>query len=753
MANNVPSRTERHAQTKTKKEKQPKKNGQKPKKKRSLFLKILLGIVILGVVALLSGVGLFFYYVKDAPALDDAKLNDTVSSKIFDDQGNVFMDLGAEKREVIQPSEVPQLLKDAVISVEDRRFEQHKGVDPIRIVGSALSNATSDTLQGGSTLTQQLIKLSFFSTKEEDQTLRRKAQEAWMALQLEREKSKEEILTYYINKVYMANGYYGMETAAEKYYGKTLSELNLPQTALLAGMPQAPNAYDPYTEPENAKERRDIVLLTMKDNEKISDADYDAAVATPIDDGLIELDTNTEEQKITDPYLVEVLAEVEEKVNKNPYTDGLEIHTNIDMDAQKKLYDIVNTDEYVTYPDDEMQVASTMIDVNTGQVKAQIGGRHIAEDVQLGKNLAVNNQRDVGSTMKPIADYGPAIEYLNYSTAQPITDEPYKYPGTDISVYNWDLTYMGPITMRTALVESRNVPAVKTFMEVGADKSAEFLKGLDIEFEDLTGSNAISSNGAADGTDYGVTSLKLAAAYAAFANNGIYNKPYYISKVVYQDGQEDVFESEGARAMKESTAYMITDMLKGVISSGTGNNAQIPALYQAGKTGTSNYTDDDLANMQDVPYGLISPDVTFVGYTRNYAVSVWTGYNDKLTPITSEYQRTASDIYREFMSYISEGTENLDWEKPDDVTRIGNELYVKGTYTPPVVSSYSSTSTTTSETSESSTTTGSSSESSSSSTESSSSVESSSSEPEPSETSSSSAPPVEESTAQSSAGT
>ncbi|MFK4565539.1 PBP1A family penicillin-binding protein [Enterococcus sp. UD-01] len=651
----------------------------KPKKKR-ILLKIFLALFALGIIGVAAGGVLFWSYAKDAPKLDDDKLNATVSSKLYDIKGNVFEELGAEKRETIKPTDVPQLLRDAVVSVEDKRFYKHSGVDPIRIAGSAFSNFKNPGggLQGGSTLTQQLIKLSYFSTKEEDQTLKRKAQEAWLAVQLEKQKSKEEILTYYINKVYMANGLYGMETAAETYYGKPLSELSLPQTALLAGMPQAPNDYDPYTQKEKAKERRDVVLYTMRENDKITEKEYEEAKATPIDDGLQELKQTNENRKIVDNYIREVIAEVEKR-GKNAYTDGLDIYTNLDMDAQKHLYDIVNTDQYVNYPDADFQVASTVMDVKTGQVKAQIGGRNIPDDVQLGNNLALNVNRDVGSTMKPIADYGPAIEYLNYSTGRIMMDKPTTYEGTNIPVTNADMQYYGALTMRKAIMDSRNTTAVQTFNAVGSDKSAEFLKNLGIEFKTMVAANAISSNTAdIDGYKYGVSSLKLAAAYAAFGNMGVYNEPYYVNKIVYQDGSEEDFVPQSKRAMKESTAYMMNDILKDVITGGTAFNAGIPGLIQAGKTGTANYTDDDLARMGASSASSIAPDSTFVGYTPHYVVSVWTGYNERTTPIPYEYWGTASDVYREMMQFMSKDMPNDDWTMPDTVIRSGNELYVKG---------------------------------------------------------------------------
>ncbi|HAQ4621861.1 TPA: PBP1A family penicillin-binding protein [Enterococcus faecium] len=647
---------------------------------KGLFIKILLGILSFFCILFLAGVGLFWYYAKDAPELTDKKLDATVSSKLYTQDGELFEDLGAEKREKISANELPKTLEDAIVSVEDRRFYKHIGVDPIRIIGSALSNFTSGGLQGGSTLTQQLIKLSFFSTSAEDQTLKRKAQEAWMAVRLEQKKSKQEILTYYVNKVYMSNGLYGMETASEMYFGKKLSELSLPQTALLAGMPQAPSAYDPYVYPDQAKKRRDTVLYTMLQNEKISQTEYDQAVNVPVTDGLQELTQSDDNTKIVDNYVKEVINEVQEKTDKNVYTDGLEIYTNLDLDAQKKLYDIVNTDQYVSYPDDEMQVASTLIDTNTGKVKAQIGGRHIAEDVTLGNNLAVNTSRDFGSTMKPVTDYGPAFEYLKYSTGKTITDAPYNYEGTSTPVGNWDNQYMGTITLRQALYLSRNVPAVKLFNEVGSDKVASFLKNLGIEYSTIHQSNAISSNTEEqDGTKYGASSLKMAAAYAAFANGGTYYKPQYVNKIVFQDGTEETYEPDGKTAMSPETAYMITDILKDTITEGTGTNAQIAGLYQAGKTGTSNYTDDEYAKL-GISSG-VYPDILFAGYTPNYSISVWTGYNNKMTPVTSESSHVASDVYRELMQYVSANVTNTDWEMPSGLIRVGGELYYKDQYT------------------------------------------------------------------------
>ena len=669
MSNQISSRKARHHQ-------HNKKSKKKNKSGSSFFVKLITTVFVACMLVFLCGVGLFFFYAKDAPELTESSLDTTVSSIIYDANGEKITDIGAENREKINATQVPQLLADAVVSVEDKRFYKHIGVDPIRIIGSFVSNVRSGGLQGGSTLTQQLIKLSFFSTKSSDQTLKRKAQEAVMAIKLERMKSKQEILTYYINKVYMSNGIYGMQTAAKAFYGKPLDQLSLPQTALLAGLPNAPTLFDPYANPEAAKKRRDVVLLTMLQNNKISKSEYEQAVATPINDGLLTTPaTQSADWKYYDNYIKEVIDEVKEKTGKNIYTDGLKVYTNLNVNAQKRLYEIVNSENYVYYPDKNMQVAATLMDVHNGKVLAQIGGRNIPDGTILGYNLAVSTSRDFGSTVKPITDYAPAFEYLKYSTGKTIVDEPYTYAGTNIQLKNWDNQYYGTMTLRKALYLSRNVPAAKLFMDVGVKNVKKFLNGLDIDYADLQQFNAISSNtGTQDGTKYGVSSLKMAAAYAAFANGGTYYEPQYVNKIQYQDGSEQTFDADGTKAMEATTAYMITDVLKDVITYGTGTNAQIEGLIQAGKTGTSNYTNDELESI-DTSRGAY-PDISFVGYTPNYSLAVWTGYNDRKTPITDDSTQVASDVYRELMSYLTAGNENTDWKMPSGLVRYGRELYL-----------------------------------------------------------------------------
>lgn len=632
-------------------------------------------LLTLFITAVMLGGGIFLYYVSKAPALSESKLVATTSSKIFDSKNELIADLGSERRVNAQANEIPTDLVKAIVSIEDHRFFDHRGVDTIRIIGAFLRNLQNNSLQGGSTLTQQLIKLTYFSTSTSDQTISRKAQEAWLAVQLEQKTTKQEILTYYVNKVYMSNGNYGMQTAAQNYYGKDLRELSLPQLALLAGMPQAPNQYDPYSHPEAALDRRNLVLSEMKGQGYISAEQYEKAINTPITDGLQSLKSVNSYPAYMDNYLKEVIDQVEQETGYNLLTTGMDVYTNVDQEAQKRLWDIYNSDQYVSYPDDDLQVASTVVDVSNGKVIAQLGARHQASNVSFGTNQAVETNRDWGSTMKSITDYAPALEYGVYdSTASIVHDVPYNYPGTDTPLYNWDHVYFGNITIQYALQQSRNVTAVETLNKVGLDRAKTFLNGLGIDYPSMHYANAISSNTTESNKQYGASSEKMATAYAAFANGGIYHKPMYINKIVFSDGSEKEFSDAGTRAMKETTAYMMTEMMKTVLAYGIGRGAYLPWLPQAGKTGTSNYTDDEIEKYIKNT-GYVAPDETFVGYTRKYSMAVWTGYSNRLTPIVGDGFLVAAKVYRSMISYLSEDDQPGDWTMPDGLYRNGEFVF------------------------------------------------------------------------------
>lgn len=644
-----------------------------PKHRWRRVIKLLFMAIFL---LLLSGVGLFAYYAKDAPNISRASLESGGSTAFYSPSGKFLLSLGSEKRIYAKDSPDMQLLKDAIVSVEDKRFYKDKlGIDPIRIVGSMLTNAKSQSISaGGSTITQQLVKLSVFSTDASQRTLRRKAQEAWLAMRVQREYSHDEILEFYINKVYMNYGNYGIGTAANYYYGKKIGELDLAQTALLAGMPNRPTVYNPYVYPKYAKYRRDIVLDAMLDNKKITKAQCNQAKKESIKRGLKPHQQKTQSniRKIDDPYIKEAIQEVKVK-GFDPYRDNLKITLNIDQKAQRKLYELANNGQ-VPFTNDNMQLGASVVDPSNGHVVAIIGGRHIPSTVQLGLDRAVQTSRSTGSSVKPVLDYAPAIEYLNWSTAKVLNDSKYFYPGTNIQLYDWDNKYEGLMTMRHALEQSRNVPAVKTLKEVGIKRASKFAGKMDINVPKSAGLSV------AIGAD--ASSLQMAGAFGAFASMGIYHKPQFVSKIETPDGLIRNYDSEGIRVMNKSTAYMITDMLKGVIKHGSGTNAQIKGLHHAGKTGSVKYSEEELARYPS--YGTTPKDSWFVGYTQSYSIGVWTGFDNlKDGTVSGIGQQSAQLFYKNMMTYLMRNKENVDWQKPNSVIRA---RIIKNS-NPPVVSS------------------------------------------------------------------
>ena len=655
--------------------------------KKKLLKKIFIGIAAFVTVAIIAIVAIFAYYGATAPTIQASDLEGATETKILDKDGELIYSLGGEKRDIITSEQVPQLLKDAITSIEDKRFYSHMGIDPIRIAGSFLRNAKAGQItQGGSTITQQLVKLAVFSTKKEDQTYKRKIQEIMLALQLERNYSKEQILTYYLNKVYMANNVYGFGTASHYYFNKELSELSLPQVALLAGMPQAPNSYDPYANADQAKERRDLVLYSMKENGKISKEQYDQAVATPVTDGLIAHNNNVnsdDKALVYDSFVTMVLKEVQEKTGLDPYNDGLTIETTIDSKAQQRLYDIVNTNDYIQYVNDKIQNAVVMLDTKTGAVRAVNGGRK--QTTLLGYNRATDNTRSTGSTIKPVIDYGPAIEYLNYSTGQTIMDQRTTY-SNGVELNNWDFSHKGAMTLRTALVYSRNTTALQTFKAVGETNIKSFLNNLDIQIKNDGQDYLVESNSiAAD-----ISPIKMAAAYATFGNYGTYSKPYTVRKVTTRDGQVTEFKPEQKQAMKDSTAYMITDVLKDSFKYGFATQATIPGLPTAAKTGSSNYTVEQKRAMGASDYEDIIPDSWFIGYSTDYTISAWTGYDNPYEQgggVDTTEQEYSRMIYYYLMKYMAESSSGDDWVQPDSVVKqqieIGSDpLSLPGPRTP-----------------------------------------------------------------------
>lgn len=599
-------------------------------------------------------VGLSYYrkIEKQTEPLDITQLANPVSSVIYDSNGKKLADIGAEKRVETTISAIPIAFMDALISTEDARFYYHTGYDPIRIVKAAINTVMGGGFgsEGGSTLTQQLVKLSYLDPNET--SIERKVKEVILGRQMEQTYTKEEILTLYVNKIYMGDGVYGLQTAANHYYGKDLDELAVDQLAVLAGIPQAPSRYNPFVNPEDTQARRDIVLKRMLTLGSITEAEYEDAKALSLSNGLV-----TEEQRQADlmqvdsqyqDYIDVVIKEVEEQTDKNVYTDGLTIYTTLDTTIYDKLTTIVNTNDVIQYPNDDLLVGIAVVETKTGKLVGIGSGNRAITKAVAGFNYATDINRQPGSTIKPILAYGPAIEYLGYNADTMLDDKAIYYKNGQ-QVWNWDYKYNGSMTLRNALVQSRNSPALQLQWQVGNERAYTFANNLGL---DITAENWIES-GAIGGVST-MNPVKMAGAYAAFGNDGLYNAPTTVSQVETADGEIIYQKPEGTQVMKKATATTITNILEGVVQ---GENAYNPDSYAegfdiAGKTGTSNY--DESEGISGVP------DSWFVGYTPEYTIAVWTGYNERTSGLDDNAKKLASVIFRETLARI--GTDHSQFE-------------------------------------------------------------------------------------------
>ncbi|WAA13730.1 penicillin-binding protein 1A [Fervidibacillus halotolerans] len=653
MSENYRSRTEKRKASR--KRKQPKKSV------KQMMKRIFLTLLVLGFVMLVAGITTFAVMIQDAPEFDPEKLKDPVSSKIYDKDNQLITELGTEKRDLVTFDEIPKSLKNAILATEDARFFEHSGIDLIRLGGAVIRNITDGFgSQGASTLTQQVVKLSFLSNEK---TIKRKAQEAWLSFKMEQEFTKEQIFEMYVNKVPMGGNIYGIKAAAKTYFDKELDELTLPEISLIAGLPQRPNAYNPFVNPDLANERKNTVLYLMNRHGFISNEEMEEAQNTDIETFLVQHEDQNNDDSPYESFIDQIVDEVEQ-MGYNVYTDGLEIYTTLDVNAQKKVHELLNSDQY--FPNDEIQAGIILLDTKTGEIRAIGGGRF--QKVKRGYNYAIDIQRQPGSTIKPILDYGPAIEYLKWSTYHILVDEPYSYSnGTPVN--NWDGKYDGAQTMRYHLMKSRNVPAIKALKEVGLNKAQTFAENLGIPFE-----GSINEAYGLGGFQTGIAPIHLAGAYSAFGNNGIYNKPHAIRKILLSDGITEIdMKPESNSVMSDYTAFMITDMLKSVLQSGTGISARVPRIPIAGKTGTTNFKDKEG-----------SPDSWFAGYSTEYTASIWVGYGDDRKRAVDD-TRIPLYLFKELMTYVHQGVEVQDFKQPSSVVKLAIQ---KGTNPPKLASEF-----------------------------------------------------------------
>ena len=610
-------------------------------------LAIFLGLVLLG-----SGIGVVAGIIHTAPKLSDVKFNPKQASILYDEHGDVIARLYTENRTTVSLDRIPSSLKNAVIAIEDDHFYEHHGVRPAALLRAVFVDLLAgEKVQGGSTITQQLARNAFLSLEK---TFSRKINEIIWAIQIERRYTKDEILETYLNEIYFGHGTYGVEAASQLYFGKHVDQLNLPESALLAGIIRGPEIYSPYANPKAALERRNVVLARMAQLGYLTAAEAEAAEKTPIKTVGLKL------SRTQAPYFVEYVTQylLDRYGASTVYSGGLRVYTTLDLKLQKaaeealKDVPIAKTDKNGLH---QPQAALLAVDPRNGHIKAMIGGR--GEDKY---NRATQAYRQPGSAIKPFI-YAAAID-RGFTPMSVIDDSPVQYPQADGTVWapqNNDKKFRGPTTLRTALENSVNVVAVKLLDQIGVGTAIDYARKMGIT--SLVEEGAVNDRNlslALGGISKGVTLMQMVTAYGVLANQGIRTEPFAVLRVVDKDGRILEENSPSKQiVLSDATAYVMTDMLRGVIERGTGRAANIgrPA---AGKTGTtSDYT-----------------NAWFVGFTPELVTAVWIGNDEQKQPLAiPNYgylgSAKAAQIWGKMMRQALANTPISDFPVPPGVVR------------------------------------------------------------------------------------
>ena len=643
------------------------KKSSKKSDKKSLKKKILLGFMIFFLVCIVLAIIFFAYIALTAGKFDPDKLYSKEASTLIDVNGNTYAKLGSEMRQKISYDDMSEELINAIVATEDSRFFEHNGFDLPRFVKASFGQILGQDAGGASTLTMQVSKNQYTSNVATGwEGIKRKFTDIYISMfQIEMNYSKEEILEFYANSYYLGSGAYGVEQAAQTYFNKSADELNLAEAAMIAGLFQSPVSYDPNINPDKTEARRQTVLSLMKRHGYITDEEYEIAKDMTVDKIVIKGNSSTTDNAQYRGFINAVAEEVEDKTGYNPYQYSMKIYTTMDKEKQDVLNDIMDGTSY-NWENDVVQAGVVAIDNKTGGIAAISNGRN--QDGETWQDFATGsggNVRQIGSTAKPLFDYGPAIEYNNWNTDHPIIDTEHTYSdGTPVN--NWDGNYKGIITMRQALVESRNVPAVKTFQSVDNEKIKDFVTNLGLH-------PGMDSNGKlyeadAIGGYNGEYPLSVAGAYSAFANSGYYIEPHTVTKIKFDEtGKVEEYEPERTKVMSATTAYMITDMLVDTAENALGRYSNINGATYAAKTGTSNY-DEKTQKTLGLPDNAVN-DLWVAGYNPDYSIAVWYGYASNSSKY---YNRFGSGQNSRLFNAVAKNFFKADakFEKPSEVVEV-----------------------------------------------------------------------------------
>lgn len=658
------------------------------KRKVSKKKKMILNILIICVIAFASLMAVFFaYIIVKAPKFDPNNLKFTQMSELYDTEGNIITKMGNENRTEISYDDLPEVLIDAIIATEDSKFFQHNGFDLARFMKASMYQLVGKNGGGASTLTMQIAKNNYTSTESKGfEGITRKFTDIYLSIfKIERKYTKKEILEFYVNDSYLGNGAYGVEQASLNYFGKSVSELNLAEASFIAGLFQSPTYYNPYNYPERAEGRRKTVLYLMQRHGYITEEEKEIAENSPITSYIKKTQTSGTYSEYQG-YIDTVVEELENEYDLNPYTTPLKIYTAMNRSKQDFVNKVMNGEAW-KWENENAQAGVVMTDSASGEVLAVGAGRN--KNSERSYNYATMTNRQIGSTAKPIFDYGPAVEYLGWGTVNYIDDTPTTYSdGTKIS--NSDGGYKGRLPLYQALGLSRNVTALKTFQQVskeaGNDKILKFASSLGITPEvDKNGkiheAHSIGSfTGSTKKGESRNSPMTMAGAYQAFSNGGYYIKPHTIKKFVYKDTDE-VVETKSAktRIMNDSTAYIINYSLNWSATEGLAKSAAgISGVQTAAKTGTSNF--DEATRKR---YHLSSKavnDLWVCGYTPKQTITFWYGYDS----ITKGHSTTSSWSTRDkFYRNLAENLFDKDgssFERPssiEEVSVIRNSIPLK----------------------------------------------------------------------------
>ncbi|AZV58157.1 PBP1A family penicillin-binding protein [Clostridium sp. AWRP] len=659
----------------------------KRKKAQKKFFKhgaaILCGLLVLVFAAAL---GLTAAVIKNSPPLDISQISNLNEPSVLYDDKNNLMDVlvTPQQRTVIPFSSMPQNLKNAFVSIEDERFYKHKGIDLKRLIGvvfidikSKLSGNTG--IQGASTITQQLVRNIYLSSKI---SYKRKMQEIYLSLKLEKKLSKTQILEAYMNTIYLGGRALGVEAAAKQYFGKSAKDLNLIECAFIAGMPQSPSVYYPYSptakkNPSIYLNRTTTVIKKMYENGYISKNQYTTAV-NDIANGKLDI---MSEPTVNNGYnnewfTVPVINAVKKDLkSKYKYTDeqienllmysGLKIHTTMNKDLQEKTENTLNNDSIFnsSSPDKngivQPQASAVVMNYHTGEVKALVGGRGTQPARSFNRAASEKYLRPSGSSIKPLTVYSPAVDSKQFTAASTIDSSPlspelsnkYASNGEPYDPKNDESTDFGTVTLRTALTKSLNTVAVKIEDRMGLKTGADYAEkfGLTLDEHDRSSIAALSLGELHHGTN----TLLMSAAYGTFGNSGKYTTPKLYTTVVNRDGTVLLDnKTQTKKALSPQSAYVLYQMLKGPVSAeGTGSNANLGDMPVSGKTGTS----------ED------NKDLWFVGLTPYYSAAVWIGNDNDSVLDGSLNSNSAAQLWANIMSPFHQGLEAKDIEMPDGV--------------------------------------------------------------------------------------